>query len=95
MRSKKNKDLSNTLGRKLLKEWMSARDMTINDFILEAKLHYRIAWAWIYGASSPSLKMAVLIEDITEGYVPVRSWLSLLETKPVHKKQKPHQQSHT
>lgn len=95
MRRKKNKELSNTLGRKRLKEWMSERNMTINDFILEAKLHYRIAWAWIYGASLPSLKMAVLIEDVTEGYVPVRSWLGDLETEPVHKKHKANKKTHT
>lgn len=84
---KKHKIVS--LGQKRLQEWLSTTKRSINAFVLDARINYKIGWKYVRGETRPGLEMSVRIETLTDGYVLPRHWLEpYSEPEVAHKKHK-------
>lgn len=62
-------------GETLLAAWMEAQGMSVNRFKKMLGCHERTVRLWRDGRILPSLPYAYFIDEMTQGAVPVASWL--------------------
>lgn len=59
----------------LLRRWLDARGMSLTAFSRLIGCSRQAVQYWASGRVLPELAAALLIENVTRGYVPVSSWL--------------------
>lgn len=62
------------LGKKLLTDWREANNITIYRLAKMMGTGYLSCWFWVKKDRIPTLKYAVIIEEITDGEVPCSAW---------------------
>lgn len=63
-------------GPRLLRRWMRERKLRERHLKVALRLSTeQIVQRWMRGINGPSVPSAVLLEDLSEGEVPVRSWV--------------------
>ena len=71
-------------GNLLLREWLKSVGWRQKDLAHELATTYPMINRWIMGYNCPRLETAVLIEKITQGYVPTASWAPKRLTSSMH-----------
>ena len=68
-------------GNLLLREWLKSVGWRQKDLAHELATTYPMINRWIMGYNCPRLETALIIEDLTKGYVPTESWAPNLRNK--------------
>ena len=72
-----------TIGKILFKTWYKEEFGTLAELARSCCIEYKTMNGWTRGCQKPTLEHAFLVEEISKGRVPARSWLN-----PVKGKQK-------
>jgi transcriptional regulator with XRE-family HTH domain len=57
-----------------LKDWLDRNEQTYADFAEEIGVSRAAVWRWALGSRIPHPRLALLIEQHTDGHVPVTIW---------------------
>jgi hypothetical protein len=76
--------------RKLLHKWLERESMSVYRFTKIIDGHYQNVRLWMIGQTRPGYTNAIKIEELTDGFVPVKSWDDLNESSH-HPKDANHQ----
>ncbi len=80
------------VGKILFKAWYKEKFGNLVAFAASTGINYKTVWSWLHGVSLPTLQHACLVEDLSKGQVPARSWLDPLKLKQ-HLKGHPHKKA--
>lgn len=86
MQEKKGR--KNSLAVRDLIDWLCQNKISLYALAKMAKTHYTTIWKLANGDHPPSLETALKIEEITDGSVPCRSWITAIQTQTLEKSQK-------
>jgi hypothetical protein len=81
-------------GGKLLLDWMEENQFSLSKFSRRLDLDYSIVRKWIVGYTLPSLKSALLVQEVTGGKVKCTDWTST-NPKKKNKNTSPNKQTST
>jgi hypothetical protein len=71
-----------TVGQKCLVEWMKTNNVKIIELAFSVQVSFLNASRWVHGKCIPRIERAFKIEELTDGHVDSKMWLTPI-SKPL------------